>query len=75
MAWLHVIESSEVGPPNSKSIAVKEFWFRPRGIQGPDIWRNLCKFLVAIFPEIRIKIDENSRTYSPKLFAAFSSVF
>ena len=39
-----------LGSPNSRSLAVKEFWFNACGIRGPDVWRNLCEISCSHFP-------------------------
>ena len=52
-----------IEPPNSQSIAVKEFWVRLCGIRGPDVW-NLCEIAWRHFAW---KLnDENLWKFSPK---------
>ena len=41
---------SNIGPPSSQSLAVKEFWFTACGIWGPDVWRNLREISCGHFP-------------------------
>ena len=70
LLWRTLIFARFFGPPNSQSVAVKEFFlFRLCGIRGPDVWRNLCEISCTHFPW-KLK-DENPRKKSPKFRCIF----
>ena len=62
------ISTHVLGPPNSKIIAVKEFWFGLCGIGGPDVWRNSCEISCCQILEVE---GRKSTKHFAQNFAAF----